>query len=124
MDRAEQTRQAKTRKRGRRHNDNERALAANTNLQLAAGTDIVPVFFRDRPLFAALATEDACWQFAVADWRAREPSVWQFADRRTWRDEGLALIEKRTRIREVAAELGLPLADMRTNPFRPYDPQP
>ena len=65
----------------------------------------------DRPMFGVLMSEDFCWQATVMEWRARRPSRRPFGgdrvERAAWRSEGQAIEEKRGRIRELAAELGV-----------------
>jgi hypothetical protein len=61
----------------------------------------------NHPLIGVLMTEDFCWHTAVLSWRERKPPRWHLAERSAWRAEQAALDEKRARIRELAAELGL-----------------
>ena len=65
----------------------------------------------DRPMFGVLMSEDFCWRATVSEWQARRPSRRPFggnrAERAGWRAEGQELAEKRARIRELAAELGV-----------------
>jgi hypothetical protein len=59
-----------------------------------------------------LITEDFCWQAARADWRTRKPVPWPCTKRRAWRAEKRLLDQKRSRIRDLADDLGL-LTDCR-----------
>lgn len=65
----------------------------------------------DRPMFGVLMSEDFCWRATVSEWRTRRPSRRPFsgdrAARAAWRAEGQEIAEKRARIRELAAELGV-----------------
>lgn len=61
----------------------------------------------NHPLMGVLMTEDFCWHTAVMSWRKRKPPRWHYAQWSAWRAEQVALDEKRARIRELAAELGL-----------------
>ncbi len=80
----------------------------STDLRLAAlDRRVAPVLGRDNPLVSALLSEDTCWQIAREDWQRRKPRPWRLEERRTWRAEGAVLENKRDRLREQAAELGL-----------------
>jgi hypothetical protein len=61
----------------------------------------------DRPMFGLLMTEDFCWQTTLAEWRERRPSRRQRAACAAWRAEGVEIAQKKARIRDLAAELGL-----------------
>jgi hypothetical protein len=61
----------------------------------------------NHPLIGVLMTEDFCWRTAVLSWRERKPPWWHLGEWSAWRAERAALDEKRARIRELAAELGL-----------------
>jgi hypothetical protein len=61
----------------------------------------------NHPLIGVLMTEDFCWHTAVLSWRARKPPRRHLAEWSAWRAEQAALDEKRARLRELAAELGL-----------------
>jgi hypothetical protein len=45
-----------------------------------------------------LVGADTCWQFAVGDWRRREPRRWAVAARRRWREEEADLAEQQARL--------------------------
>jgi hypothetical protein len=84
------------------------ALPVSTDLRLASlERRVAPVLGRDNPLVAVLLSEDTCWQIARADWQRRKPRPWQLEQRRAWRAEGEVLDDKRARLCEQAAELGL-----------------
>jgi hypothetical protein len=72
----------------------------------SVSTWIPTIYGADRPLVAALLSEDLCWCIAREDWSGRRPPLWKHAERAAWRDEGRLLEEKRVRIAEQAAELG------------------
>lgn len=57
------------------------------------------------PLVQQLAGEDLAWRFALADWKARRPSVWSFSARSAWRREGAVLADKQRRLAACAKEL-------------------
>lgn len=93
----------------RRH-DNSTAPRAprETGLEIAsAATWVAPVRCLDEPLVAWLVSEDVSWQIAREQWRARRPHLWHRQQRASWRADRRVLNEKRTRLREAAAEIGL-----------------
>jgi hypothetical protein len=61
----------------------------------------------NRPTFAMLMTEDFCWQSSLEEWRGRRPSWRRRSAYAAWRSEGAAIEQKKQRIRQLAAELGL-----------------
>ncbi|HEY7050453.1 MAG TPA: hypothetical protein VH373_24775 [Jatrophihabitantaceae bacterium] len=70
------------------------------------GRTIDPSDAVNRPLVGVLMTEDFCWRSAVEAWRARKPRRWHRAKWSAWRAEQAVLEGKRSRIRELASELG------------------
>jgi hypothetical protein len=62
-----------------------------------------------RPPVAKLMTEDFFWRCALTAWRSRRPPLWRRTQRAAWRAEGAVLGLQRSRIRERATELGIPL---------------
>ncbi len=59
------------------------------------------------PYLSQLMSEDICWRFAHEQWTGSRPTWWRRAERRRWEDEGRRLEGKRSRIRKLAADLGL-----------------
>lgn len=75
-------------------------------LQLVSSRRLIDVYDTlDDPSTAVIVTEDACWQFARADWEARKPHCWQFSVRRAWREEGQRIDAKRQRLAEFADQI-------------------
>jgi hypothetical protein len=58
------------------------------------------------PRLYPLAAEDAAWQIAVADWRARRPGRWRRRARRRWEREALRHLAAGERLARLAADLG------------------
>lgn len=52
-------------------------------------------------------TEDFCWHAARTDWLSRRPPWWHRTEPRAWRAEGRLPEEKRSRLRDLAIEVGL-----------------
>lgn len=71
----------------------------------SSGRAVQVIDARDDPLTSLLVTEDACWLFAVEDWRRRQPHRWQRAARRAWSSEAAALVAKRDRLTALTAQL-------------------
>jgi hypothetical protein len=57
------------------------------------------------PITAALVSEDACWYFAVEDWRQRRPRRWRRKDMRAWRAEEMILADEQVRLVEAAIQV-------------------
>lgn len=75
-------------------------------IRLVSSGHLVDVYdVLDQPITAFVAAEDACWQFAVADWQQRKPPYWRIAAYREWRQEGQCIRDKRGRLVELADEI-------------------
>jgi hypothetical protein len=75
-------------------------------IRLVSSGRLVDVYdVLDRPVTGFVAAEDACWQFALADWRQRKPRRWRIAAHRAWREEGTRLDQKRARLVAFAGEI-------------------
>lgn len=53
------------------------------------------------PALRLVVVEDACWRASTEYWRGHRPPLWRVGARRRWRAEGVALREKRARIKEL-----------------------
>lgn len=58
------------------------------------------------PRLYPLVAEDAAWQIAVADWRARRPARLRRRARRCWEREALRHLAAGERLARIAADLG------------------
>jgi hypothetical protein len=58
------------------------------------------------PRLWALVAEDAAWQIAVADWRARRPVRPRRRARRRWQREAVRHVAAGKRLARLAADLG------------------
>lgn len=58
------------------------------------------------PRLWPLVAEDAAWQIAVADWRARRPSAVCRRARRRWQREAIRHVATGERLARIAGELG------------------
>jgi hypothetical protein len=56
------------------------------------------------PTMRVMVVEDACWRATTEYWRSRRPAPWRLRDRARWRAEGVALREKRDRIRSLMSD--------------------
>jgi hypothetical protein len=75
-------------------------------LQLVSSGRLIDVYDTlDNPSTAVIAAEDACWQFARADWESRKPHRWQYSAYRAWREEGQRIDAKRQRLVEFANDI-------------------
>lgn len=72
----------------------------------SSGRAVQVIDARDDPLTSLLVSEDACWSFAVEDWRHRQPRRWQRAARRAWLGEAAVLVAKRDRLVADTVRLG------------------
>ncbi len=107
-----------SRHRAQRHQADRALLKDPAHLYIAAADSVVYVSDAlNHPLIGELLIEDLWWRSGNAAWRADRPSWFRRAARRTWRERGVLLDDKRRRIVELAAEQGIsPLASRPSGP--------
>lgn len=107
-----------SRHRGHRQQADRALLKDPSYLYIAAADSVVYVSDAlNQPLIGELLIEDLWWRSGNTAWRADRPPWFRRDARRSWRERGVLLNDKRSRIVELAAEQGIaPLASRPSGP--------